>query len=130
MDASGANRNGASNQMNVNPMFGNRSRKAKEDTAPAIEINDDDFYYHNDPTKESIVEQNMYQIMHDHRDVMKAKCLEVKPPVIKKSIYNKDFIPFERDEPIRGDANSAQPPYKPFMPFDQDTIYGVKKMLI
>ena len=108
----------------VNPMFGNRSRKAQEDK-PQIDINDDDFYYNNDPTQETLVEQNMYQILHDHRDCMKAKCLEVKPPVIKKSIYTKDYVPFDRDEPIRGDANSAKPPYKPFMPIDTDTTYGV-----
>ena len=129
-DASQGSRNGGQNQFNTNPMFGNRSRKAKEDQAPAIDINDTDFYYNTDPAKESIVEQNMYQIMHDHRDCMKAKCLEVKPPVIKKSIYNKDFVPFDRDEPIRGDANSAQPPYKPFLPMDTDTLYGVSKILI
>lgn len=109
---------------NLNPMFGNRTRKAEEDK-PVINISDEEFYDNNDPNKETIVEQNMYQILHDHRDCMKPKCLEVKPPIIKNSIYTKDFVPFPFEEPIKGDANSPGDPYKPVFPIDTDTTYGV-----
>ena len=108
-------------------MFMGRSRRPAADPKKDIQIDDAEFYFPEDadPYKQSIVEQNMYQVLHDHRDCMKAKCLEAKAPVIKKSVYTKDYIPFDRDEPIRGDANSRNPPYKPILPIDTDTTYGV-----
>ena len=110
-----------------NPMFVGRRNPAKQDPRKDIQIDDNEFYYGegSDPYKQSLVEQNMYQVLHDHRDCMKAKCLEAKPPVIKKSVYTRDYVPFDRDEPIRGEANSNKPPYKPILPIDVDTTYAV-----
>lgn len=108
------------------PLFGSKPRRANESNIPLPVVSDQDFEYGEgeDPYKETVVEQNMFQILHDHRDCMKPGCLEVKPPVIKKSVYNKDFVQFPRDEPIYGDANNPTP-YKAHLPIDTDTTNKV-----
>lgn len=56
--------------------------------------------------RDSMVEQNMYQILHDHNDVISAKCLEAKLPILKQSLYKKDFVPKPFGTVIRGAANN------------------------
>jgi hypothetical protein len=111
----------------INPMFGNRTRNVANNQ-PDIVIDDKEFEYPegSDPYKETLFEQNVYQVLHDHRDCMKPNCLEVKPPVVKKSVYTQDYpeFPIDPAEPCQ-----KAPPFKPKLPIDTDTTYRVISVL-
>lgn len=85
-----------------------------KESALGAHVNDSEFIIYDDnKPKESIVEQNMYQILHDHKDCLKGKCLEARLPVLKQSLYKKDFVPMAFDSVIRGAANNPWEVFKP-----------------
>lgn len=86
-----------------------RSRKAVQE----ITIPDSDFIIRDEALpRESLVQQNIYQIMHDHMDVIGSKCLEAKLPVLKQSLYKKDFVPMPIDASIRGSSSNPVGAFK------------------
>lgn len=75
--------------------------------------------------KESVVEKNIYQVLNDHRDCMTGKCLEAKLPILKKSVYMKDYVPQPFSEVIRGAANNPWEAFKPEGRIPIDSTYRV-----
>lgn len=86
---------------------------AKAGTASII--NDSEFRINSETLcpKDSMVEQNMYQILHDHGDTIRGKCLEAKLPILRQSLYKKDFTPKAFSSVIRGAANNPWDIFKP-----------------
>lgn len=124
-----SDRNGSEVNKSV-PLFANpqsRQRAGTREKLASITIDDADFYYglNGEKAKESIVEQNMYDILKQNNKAMKAKCLEAKLPIMKKSIYAKDYVEQPFDIPIRGDANTFES-FKPIVPIDTETIHRVR----
>lgn len=116
-------------------------KKKPEDLASSIHIDESEFFKSLDPkaidnTKETVLEQNIAQVLNDHWDARKKICEPCSVPkqlvayakMPKKTIYGKDYgLPDTKNiEPIFGEANSPQDRYvPPSPPMDTASMYGV-----
>ena len=117
-------------------------KKKPEDLAKSIHIDESEFFKSMDPnavdnTKETVLEQNMAQVLNDHWDARKGVCEPCHVPkqlvayakMPKKSVYGREFgVPDTKNiEPIFGEANSPQDRYvPPTPPMDTASMYGVR----
>lgn len=91
-----------------------KSEAAKKDKFAGIAVDDSEFY--TDPTayqKESVLEQNIEWVLTQHKDCLRGKCLEAKLPILKQSLYKKDYVPHPHQKVIKEDSLNPWNGFKP-----------------
>lgn len=131
-----------SNQDNVGgnklPVFSSYNARTtktdslKIDRSKLAKIDDSEFIV--DPTasqnKETVLEKNIEWVLTKHKDCMSGKCLEEKLPLLKQSLYKKDYVTHPYQKVIKETSLNPWNGFKPNVSLPIDSTHRVHVYLM